>query len=202
MAVAAWRLATDEVGGNDEKREQYQRCPSAVLFKPVDGDDGDVKNTDFVVEVDLHICLRDTKDVLNQQDDNSDEKQHFDGRKTHLTLSADIVGNEVARPQNQLPDGERHGACAQAPEVERTLAQGAPGDASLACLLGAHGAVVALVLVAATSTGVAGRLLNLEYRAILLPGLKARVAFFYTWSQARIAFFYTCHKTINFELQN
>lgn len=178
VAVAAWRLTTDEMGGNDEKRKQNQRCPSRVLFKPVDGDDGDFKNTDFVVEVDLRICLRDTKDVLNQQGDNSYEKQHLDRRKTHLTLSADIVGNEVARPQHQLPDGERHGACAQTPEVERTLAHGAPGDALLACLLGAHGAVVALILVAAARTSVAGRLLNLEYGPILLPGLKARVAFF------------------------
>lgn len=70
-------------------------------------------------------------------------EQHLQRRKTHLTPAADIVADEVAGAQQQLPHAVHNRTRAQAPYLHHALAHAMPPDAPHAGPLGAGRAIVA-----------------------------------------------------------
>ena len=71
------------------------------------------------------------------------------GKLTYLLMAADILADEIARTEQQLPQGIRHGARTDAPKVHHALADAMPCYQSRAATLAAARAEVALELVAA-----------------------------------------------------
>ena len=64
-----------------------------------------------------------------------ENEQHLHRRKTHLTLAADAVADEVAGAEQQLPHTIHNSARAQAPNLHHALAHAMPPDAPHACPL-------------------------------------------------------------------
>ena len=60
-----------------------------------------------------------------------ENEQHLHGRKTHLTLAADVVTDEVTSAKQQLPHAiqDRTRTRPQAPHVHHALVHAVPPDA-------------------------------------------------------------------------
>ena len=74
-----------------------------------------------------------------------ENKQHPYRRETHLALAADVITDEIAGAQQQLPHTiqDRARTRPQTPNVHHALAHALPSDGSQAGPLRAGGAIVA-----------------------------------------------------------
>ena len=108
-----------------------------------------------------------------------ENEQHLYGRKTHLTLAADVVTDEVTRAKQQLPHAvkDRTRTRSQAPHVHHALAHAMPPDASQTCPLRAGGAIVAREGEPAVVATVLHLTLDVSHR-LMLPTPETRVLLF------------------------
>ena len=106
--------------------------------------------------------------------DKSDDKQHLDWRKTQLPLAADIVTDEITRAIQKLPNGQRHRARAQPPNVHHTIADTVPTYAPKLRLLGTAWAIVPAIGVPAAKAAMLLCACETERWRPPLPALKER----------------------------
>ena len=108
-----------------------------------------------------------------------ENEQHPYWRETHLALAADVVTDEIAGAQQQLPHTiqDRARTRPQAPNVHHALAHALPPDAPQACPLRARWAIVAREGEPAVVAAVLLLTLDISHR-LALPMPKTRVSLF------------------------
>ena len=108
-----------------------------------------------------------------------DNEQHPYRRETHLPLAADVVTDEIAGAQQQLPHTiqDRARTRPQAPNVHHALAHALPSDGSQAGPLRAGGAIVAREGEPAVVAAVLLLTLDVTHR-LALPTPETRVSLF------------------------
>ena len=109
----------------------------------------------------------------------SENEQHLHGRKTHLTLAADVVTDEVTSAKQQLPHAvkDRTRTRPQAPHVHHALVHAVPPDAPQARTLRTSRTIVAREGEPAVVAAVLLLTLNVVHR-LELPTLETRVLIF------------------------
>ena len=115
----------------------------------------------------------------NDRIGHSKNEQHLHGRKTHLTLTADVVTDEVTGAKQQLPHAvqDRTRTRTQAPHVHHALVHAVPPDTPQTCPLGACRAIVAREGEPAVVAAVLLLTLDVSHR-LVLPSLETRVLLF------------------------
>ena len=108
-----------------------------------------------------------------------ENEQHPYRRETHLALAADVVTDEIAGAQQQLPHTlqDRARTRPQAPNVHHALAHALPPDAPQACPLRARWAIAAREGEPAVVAAVFILTLDVSHR-LELPTLVTRVLLF------------------------
>ena len=141
------RIAEHDVGGKQQKQEKEQRRPVVVVAQPIAYL---LKN---VVLGSIGYSIFWTKELqarqmVDDEDERGHDDQHLHRRKTHLLATADILANEITRPQEQLPQRVRHRPRTDAPKLHHALVDATPCHHTRAAALSAAGTEVALELLA------------------------------------------------------
>ena len=126
VASIARGKAEDVVDGDDEELQQYQREHVRVGIEPLQHSaqvvagrrehavDMDVEPVEHGVDIGhllsmtIDHAVDSTREKIDDHTQHTDEHQHLDRRETHLPLAADVVADEIARPQEKLHNRVEH----------------------------------------------------------------------------------------------